>query len=111
MKPEQPVKLLYDSLSDSQKKQVCFSWDYVDKTRGLLRTRLENNWKITDPSIKGNFYSSDQQNLIRKIFEGMTNPAWHERFDKDPAHAWLRKVLKKTVRSFGLAERPRKRAW
>ena len=36
---------------------------------------------------------------------------WHERFDKDPAHAWLRKLIEKTARSFGLAERPRKRAW
>jgi DNA-binding transcriptional LysR family regulator len=36
---------------------------------------------------------------------------WHERFDTDPAHAWLRKLLKKTASSFGLQERPRKRHW
>jgi DNA-binding transcriptional LysR family regulator len=36
---------------------------------------------------------------------------WHERFDKDPAHAWLRRLIKKTARGFGLAERPRKRSW
>lgn len=36
---------------------------------------------------------------------------WHERFDEDPAHAWLRGLLKKTARKFGLKERPRKRNW
>lgn len=80
--PESLVKTLYDTFSEKQKKDVCFPWDYTDKTHGLLRTRLENNWKITPPEIKSNYYTADQQDLIRKIFEGMTNPAWHERFDK-----------------------------
>ncbi len=80
--PETLVKTLYDSFTDKQKHDVCFAWDHLDKARGLLRTRLENNWKITRPSIKGNYYTADQQQLIRQIFLGMTNPAWHERFDK-----------------------------
>ena len=36
---------------------------------------------------------------------------WHERFDDDPAHAWLRQLVKTTARAFGLAGRPRKRTW
>jgi DNA-binding transcriptional LysR family regulator len=36
---------------------------------------------------------------------------WHERFDADPAHAWLRRLVKETARGFGLPERPRKRTW
>ncbi len=36
---------------------------------------------------------------------------WHERFDEDPAHAWLRALVKTTARGFGLPERPRKRSW
>lgn len=36
---------------------------------------------------------------------------WHERFDGDPAHTWLRKLVKETARGFGLPEGPRKRAW
>ena len=36
---------------------------------------------------------------------------WHERFDDDPAHAWLRALVKKTARAFGLTEPPRKRSW
>ena len=80
--PESLVKLLYETFSAKQKRDVCFAWDYVEKQRGLLRTRLENNWKITPPSIKSNYYSTDQQYLIRQIFEGMTNPDWHERWDR-----------------------------
>jgi hypothetical protein len=80
--PESLVKVLYESFSDKQKQEVCFAWDYVDKRRGLLRTRIENNWKITRPDIKSDFYTSDQQEMIRQIFLGMTNPAWHEKWDK-----------------------------
>jgi DNA-binding transcriptional LysR family regulator len=36
---------------------------------------------------------------------------WHQRFDEDPAHTWLRNLVKKTARDFGLKERPRKRTW
>jgi len=80
--PETLVKMLYDSLKGKQRKEVCFDWNHIDKTRGLLRTRLENNWKITKPSIKSSFYTADQQILIREIFEGMTHPSWHQRWDE-----------------------------
>jgi hypothetical protein len=79
--PESLVEVLYKTMSDKQKKEVCFDWDHVDKKRGLLRTRLENNWKITKPSIKSSYYTAEQQNLIRAIFEGMTHPDWHARWD------------------------------
>ena len=36
-KPESIVKTLYDSLKEEQRKKVCFDWDHMDKTRGLLR--------------------------------------------------------------------------
>ena len=78
---ESLVKTLYETLSDKQKQEVCFDWEHIDGKRGLLRTRLENNWKITNPSIKSGFYTSDQQALIRGIFDGMINPDWKERFD------------------------------
>lgn len=79
--PETLVKVLYDSLNAKQRKEVCFAWDYVDPKRGLLRTRIENNWKITKPSIKSDFFTAEQQDLALQIFRGMTSPAWHERFD------------------------------
>lgn len=79
---ESIVKLLYASLKPEQRKVVCFPWDYTTPAKGLLRTRVENNWRITKPAIKGDFYTRDQQAMIRAIFEGMTNPDWHKRFDK-----------------------------
>ena len=80
--PETLVKLLYDTFSPVQREQVCFGWDHVDEKRGLLRTRIENNWKITRPSINSEFYTAEQQDLIRQIFLGMTHPDWHKRFDE-----------------------------
>ncbi len=80
--PETLVKVLYDSLSSVQKQAVCFDWNYVEKKRGLLRTRLENNWKITKPSIKSGFFTADQQAIMRDIFKGMTNPDWLTRWDQ-----------------------------
>ncbi|MEE3181691.1 MAG: DUF3500 domain-containing protein [Planctomycetota bacterium] len=80
--PETLVKVLYDSMNEKQKKAVCFDWDYIEPKRGLLRTRLENNWKITKPSINSSFYTGDQKALMREIFLGMTHPDWHERYDK-----------------------------
>ncbi len=79
---ESIVKLLFDSLQPAQKSQIWFPWDYVDPKRGLLRTRIQNNWKITPPDIKSDFYSPDQQAMIRTIFEGITSPDWHDRFDQ-----------------------------
>ncbi len=79
---ESIVKSLFDTLTAAQKKQMCFPWDYVDPVRGLLRTRIENNWRITKPSINTPFYTADQQAMIRAIFEGITSPEWHARFDK-----------------------------
>lgn len=79
---ESIVKLLFESLKPEQRTVVCFPWDYVDPKRGLLRTRIENNWRITPPAVKSNFYTADQQAMIRAIFEGITNPDWHARFDQ-----------------------------
>ncbi len=76
------VKQLYDSLTDAQRKEICFDWDYVDPQRGLLRTRISNNWHITRPSIASDFYTKDQQELIRAIFEGIYNPEWIPKIEK-----------------------------
>src|SRR5258706_4302936 len=80
--PESLVKVLYETLNEKQKREICFPWDHQEKSRGLLRCYLSNNWKITKPSIKGDFYTAAQQALIRQIFEGMVNPDWVQRFDR-----------------------------
>jgi hypothetical protein len=74
--PETLVKLLYDTFSDKQKQEICFDWDYQDPERGLLRSRISNNWHITKPVINSNFYTAEQKALLRQIFEGIYNPEW-----------------------------------
>jgi hypothetical protein len=78
---ETAVKALYDSLSADQRAQVCFAWDYEDTKngRGLLRTHVSNNWQITKPHIKSDFYSTKQQGIIYDIFKGVLNPEWEKR--------------------------------
>jgi hypothetical protein len=81
--PESLVKVLYDMLSPKQREELCFAWDYQDKERGLLRTRVANNWDITDHFINDTgYYTADQKAVIRKIFEGIISPDWHERIDQ-----------------------------
>lgn len=79
---ESIVKLLYDTLNEKQRKEVCFAWDHTVKGKGLLRTHISNNWRITKPGIKSAFFTADQQKMIRDIFEGLVNPEWVARFDK-----------------------------
>jgi hypothetical protein len=80
--PETLVKVLYESLTPRQKEIVCFDWEHTTQDEGLLRTRVANNWKITKPTILSDFYTKDQQVLVRKIFEGIIHPDWHDRFDR-----------------------------
>jgi len=81
------VKSLYDSLTEDQKKKMCFAWDFSETEgkapRGLLRTHVSNNWQIVPGTrITGDksIYTKDQQHLVQDIFKGLTNPEWHERF-------------------------------
>jgi hypothetical protein len=79
---ESLVKLLHDTLTAEQKKQVCFGWSHVAEESGLLRTRIAANWHVTRPVIDSDFYTADQQKLIRTIFVGLIQPEWVARIDK-----------------------------
>ncbi len=79
--PETLVKKLYDSLAPEQRKVVAFDWDYTDE-RGLLRTRVANNWQITKPMIDSEFFTRDQQDMIRAIYEGLLQPEWIPKIDR-----------------------------
>jgi hypothetical protein len=79
---ESLVKLLYDSLSAEQRKLICFDWGYLAENLGLLQTRISANWHITKPIIENDFYTADQQKLIREIFLGLIQPDWVARIDK-----------------------------
>lgn len=81
-KAETAVKALYHSLSDQQRKVICFDWDHLDARRGLLRTYVANNWHITEPTIDGDFFTRKQRQLVYDVFKGIFNPDWHARFVK-----------------------------
>ena len=80
--PENIVKRLYDTLTETQKKVVAFDWNHMDPSRGLLRTRIANNWHITKPTLNSKFFTAEQRDMIRMIYEGLLAPAWHAKFDK-----------------------------
>jgi hypothetical protein len=71
---------LFKTLSDEQKKSVCFDWNHQDPKRGLLRTFVANNWNIVPQEINSDFYTDDQRDLIKSIFESMINADWHQRY-------------------------------
>ncbi len=80
--PETLVQQLYTSFTEKQKKDICFAWDHTDAQRGLLRTRVANNWHITKPVINTDYFTGEQKQLVREIFEGLIQPEWHAKVDK-----------------------------
>lgn len=82
--PETLVKQLFDSLTEKQREEVCFDWEYTDD-RKLLRTHVSNNWQIVDVKQFGigtDFYTRDQKDLIEAIFWSLYNKDWHDRIRK-----------------------------
>ncbi len=86
------VKALYDTLSEEQKKEVCFDWDYrVDIKYGrkpltipdpngvLLRAHVSNAWQITPHLLASPFYSDDQRALVMEILKAILEPGWPEK--------------------------------
>jgi hypothetical protein len=61
------VSHLYRSLSAKQKETVAFPFD------DPLRSKVDANWKITPVTI-AEFFTPDQQAMIREIFAGLHNP-------------------------------------
>ena len=69
---ETGVKRFYDTLSDDQKKVVCFPFDHA------LRNKINANWAITKPTIE-EFFNKDQQAILREITRGVLSPDGYER--------------------------------
>jgi hypothetical protein len=61
------VATLFKSLSPQQKPRVAFPFDHP------LRSRVDNNWRITPMRIR-DFFTADQQAMVREIFKGLHNP-------------------------------------
>ncbi len=74
------VAQLYSTLTAQQRNQIAFPFDHP------LRSRVENNWHITEARV-GRSFTAEQQELIRDIFVGLHNPQFLdkslERLDHD----------------------------
>jgi hypothetical protein len=79
---ETAAKALYESLTDAQRTEVCFDWDYVHPERGLLRTHVSNNWQITKPHIESDFFTKQQKMLAHDVYKSLFNPDWYPKLLK-----------------------------
>lgn len=73
------VSTLYKSLSDEQKKSICFPFDHP------LRQKVDNNWHIVDKTVR-DFFNKDQQQMIREIFRGLHSPEYQDIVYKQVEH-------------------------
>src|SRR5690348_12873574 len=73
------VTTLYKSLNDEQRKAVCFAFDHP------LRSKVDNNWHITDKKLSL-FFTPDQQQMVKEIFMGLHSPEYAETVLKQVEH-------------------------
>jgi hypothetical protein len=66
---ESLVATLYKSLSEPQRQGVAFEFNHP------LRSKIDANWQITPQKIS-EFFTPDQQAMIREIFLGVHNPEY-----------------------------------
>jgi hypothetical protein len=67
------VRQLYESLSATQKAEICFPFEHP------LRQHISANWLVTKHTIGSSFYTSEQRELIRQIIQNVTSPDGYER--------------------------------
>ena len=79
---ETAAKALFESLTEEQRKEICFDWDYVHPERGLLRTHVSNNWQITQPHIESEFFTKQQKALAHDVYKSLFNPDWYPKLLK-----------------------------
>lgn len=63
---------LFKSLSEEQRNAVVFPFDHP------LRSKVDNNWHITDKRVD-EFFTPDQQAMIRELFTKMHSPEYADR--------------------------------
>jgi hypothetical protein len=69
---ESIVATLYNSLSETQRQAVTFDFNHP------LRSKIDANWQITPKKI-AEFFTPDQQAMIREIFLGVHNPEYADK--------------------------------
>ena len=81
--PETVAKQLYESLNDAQRRKSA-STGTSSRTRSGACCGRASRTTGTSPSrtIGSDFYTKDQQAMIKHIFESIIQPDWHKRIDK-----------------------------
>jgi hypothetical protein len=78
-KPETLVATLYKSLKPEQRGAIVFPFDHP------LRTKVDNNWHITDKKLS-EFFTRDQQQMVKEIFMGIHSEEYAETVYKQVEH-------------------------
>ncbi len=73
------VTSLHKTLTDQQRAAICMPFDHP------LRSKVDNNWQITKPTI-GEFFTRDQQAMIQEIFLKLHSPEYAEKVLHQVAH-------------------------
>ncbi len=73
---ETAVSEFFKSLTDEQKKTLCFPFEHE------LRHRISANWHVTKPTLGEIFYTSPQREMISRIIKGLCSEEGHERMQK-----------------------------
>jgi hypothetical protein len=73
--PESLVKAFHKSLTDEQRKEIVLPWDHK------YRLHVSNNWSVVKPKI-GQFFTKDQQQLLRDIVKGLSSAEGQEKFPR-----------------------------
>ena len=77
--PETLVATLYKSLTPAQRAAVAFPFNHP------LRTKVDNNWHITDKTLT-DFFTRDQQQMVKEIFMGIHSEQYAETVYKQVVH-------------------------
>jgi hypothetical protein len=78
-KPETLVGTLYKSLKPEQRSAIAFPFDHP------LRTKVDNNWHITDKKLS-DFFTRDQQQMVKEIFMGIHSEEYADTVYKQVEH-------------------------
>lgn len=73
------VTSLAKTLTPEQRRMMCFPFDHP------LRSKVDNNWKIT-PATISEFFKPDQQEMIRQIFLDLHSPEYADTVFKQVEH-------------------------
>lgn len=72
---ETVVAQLHTTLSAEQKSKLVLPFEHP------LRSKVDANWHIT-PHRVGEFFTADQQAMVREIFRGLHNPDFFDKVEK-----------------------------